>query len=59
MKVMVVKIGALVTETSSSGNQVQRSHVILADETTAMEAILEAKTVPKAGKTLHRNTALR
>ena len=52
MKVMVVKIGALVTETSYLETK-------FSDETTAMEAILEAKTVPKAGKTLHRNTALR
>ena len=56
---MVVHIGAIVTETSSSGNRVQRSHVILADETAAVQAVLDAKTVPKADKAFRRNTALR
>ena len=59
VKVMIVHIGSLVLETTSTGKQVLRAPVILADETTAIPATFEEKAVPKARKAYTRNTALR
>ena len=56
---MILDIGPNVLEKTSSGNQVLRAHVSVADDTTAVPAVFDAKVVHMAQKAFERNKALR
>ena len=58
VKVMVHATGPIVMEKTTTGNEMQWSCVILADEIASIQAAFDIKVVPKPQKEMKRQTVL-
>ena len=56
---MVHAAGPIVTEKTTTGNEVQWSYVILVDEIAPIQAAFDIKVLPKPQKAMERQTMLR